>query len=158
MTVPIVLTVCLGNICRSPTAEAAIRQAADDAHVALEVTSAGTGTWHLGQPPNPPMAAAAAAKSLELTGVAQQVDAHMLADASLVLAMDRSNLADLEDIAAEHGVTTPIVLLRRFDPATTDGDSLDVPDPYGGGADGFNEVVDICLRTAPHVVAAIAAS
>jgi protein-tyrosine phosphatase len=151
-----VLTVCLGNICRSPTAEAAILEAATAAGVDLEVASAGTGDWHLGHPPNAQMRAAASAVGLELRGTAQQVDAELIGWADLVLVMDRSNLADVRRIAEGAGVDTPVVLFRRFDPdaAPSDGYEADeVPDPYGGGPDGFAEVVRICRRTAGALVA-----
>lgn len=151
---PRVLVVCLGNICRSPTGEAALREAARDAGVAMDVRSAGTGDWHLGQPPDDRMRAAARARGLVLDGVAEQVDATMLAAADLVLAMDRDNRAALERMARAAGITTPIRLFRDFDPET-DGDA-DVPDPYHGRADGFDEVVDICRRTAAGIVAALA--
>lgn len=147
---PVVLTVCLGNICRSPTAEAAIREAAATAGVELEVRSAGTGSWHIGSPPDARMTRAAAQVGLELSGAAAQVDAGDLDDADLVLAMDRSNLEDLRRLAESAGVTTPIRLFREFDPEA-DGE-LDVPDPYYGGEDGFVEVVAMVRRTAPHVV------
>lgn len=146
---PVVLTVCLGNICRSPTAQAAIEEAAADAGVAVEVRSAGTGAWHVGEPPDRRMTAAAAEVGLELHGHAQRVDAEALRSADLVLAMDGSNLRDLRRLADEAHITTPIHLFREFDPDAPDGD--DVPDPYYGGPDGFREVVEICRRTA-HVV------
>lgn len=156
-----VLTVCLGNICRSPTAEAAIVAAAEAAGLTLEVASAGTGDWHLGQPPNPPMRDAAAADGLVLRGTAQQVDGDLLAWADVVLVMDRSNLTDVTRIARAAGVDTPVVLFRAFDPevtATVEGrrsvEAPDVPDPYGGGPEGFEEVVRICRRTARAFVAA----
>lgn len=144
-----VLTVCLGNICRSPTAEAALREAAADRGIDLEVRSAGTGDWHVGAPPNPPMVAAAADVGLLIDGSGAQVTAADLAWADLVVAMDRHNLADLRRMADLAGVDTPIHLYREFDPE--DGD-LDVPDPYGGHTDGFAEVVRICRRTAPHLL------
>ena len=155
-----VLTVCLGNICRSPTAEAALVEAAEEIGLALEVASAGTGDWHLGQPPNPPMRSAAAAAGLELRGTAQQVDAELLAWADVVLVMDRKNLTDVVRIAEDAAIPTPIALFRSFDPERTrasvsDGYASDeVPDPYGGEADGFEEVVRICRRTAREIVAA----
>jgi len=151
-----VLTVCLGNICRSPTAEAALIEAATAAGIDLEVASAGTGDWHLGQPPNADMRSAASAAGLELRGTAQLVDADLLRWADLVLVMDRSNLADVERIASGAGVETPVVLFRRFDPesAASGGSEADeVPDPYGGGREGFDEVVRICRRTARTIVA-----
>ncbi len=154
MGTPTVLTVCLGNICRSPTAEAALREAAADAGLDLQVRSAGTGSWHLGSPPDRRMRQAAGAEDLQLTGTAEQVDAAALQAADLVLAMDRSNLRDLQSLAAAADVTTPIRLFREFDPRA--GDELDVPDPYDGGPDGFVDVVDIARRTAREVVARLA--
>lgn len=152
---PTVLTVCLGNICRSPTAAAAIDEAADAAGVPVTVTSAGTGSWHIGKPPDRRMRAAAADEGLELTGRAQQVDAAMLAEADLVLVMDAHNLAAVQRLANEAGVDTPIRMFREFDPDA--GDDLEVPDPYYGGRDGFVEVVAICRRTASEVVAHLSA-
>jgi protein-tyrosine phosphatase len=149
-----VLAVCLGNICRSPTAEAALREAAAEAGLDLHVRSAGTGDWHVGSPPDRRMRSAAAEVGLTIDGTAEQVDAHMLDEADLVLAMDRSNLRDLERLAATAEVTTPIRLFRAFDPEPGDGE---VPDPYYGGPDGFVEVVDIVRRTAREVVRHLAA-
>ena len=153
------LTVCLGNICRSPTAEAALVEAAAEHGLDVEVASAGTGDWHLGHEPHPPMRAAAAERGLELRGTAQLVDPTLLARADLVLVMDRKNLADVTRIATEHAVDTPIALFRRFDPEPTASPTFDgyapdeVPDPYGGGPEGFDEVVRICRRTARAIVA-----
>ena len=101
---PVVLTVCLGNICRSPTAEAALREAAEQEGTELAVRSAGTGDWHVGRPPDERMRRAAAAEGLNLSGVAAQVTPDDLAQADLVLAMDRANLADLQDFARQAGV------------------------------------------------------
>jgi len=165
-----ILTVCLGNICRSPTAEAALAEAALEAGTELEVASAGTGDWHLGQGPNPTMRAAARAAGLHLDGTAQQVDPELLTWADLVLVMDRQNLVDVERMASAAGVTTPVRLFRAFDPELQDrtgtaaapgstvagpGDYApdEVPDPYGGGPDGFEDVVRICRRTARSIVA-----
>jgi protein-tyrosine phosphatase len=147
---PLVLTVCLGNICRSPTAEAALREAAGQAGFALTVRSAGTGDWHIGSPPDQRMTSAAQQDGLRLSGVGDQVTADHLAEADLVLAMDRSNLADLRDLAARAGVEADIRLYREFDPEA--GEDLDVPDPYYGGPDGFAHVVRMVRRTAPEVV------
>lgn len=151
MSKPSVLLVCLGNICRSPTAQAAVRDAAAQAGMDLSVRSAGTGSWHVGARADERMRLAAGRAGLELEGVAEHVDAQMIADVDLVLAMDATNLADLRDTAARAGVTTPIRLFREFDPAAN-ADDLDVPDPYYGGEKGFAEVVEICRRTARAVV------
>lgn len=151
-----ILTVCLGNICRSPTAEAALVEAAEAAGVALEVASAGTGDWHVGQPPHAPMRAAATAAGLTLRGTAQQVDAELLAWADLVVVMDRSNLAAVTRLADTAGVDTPVVLFRTFDPDDASGgpaEAAEVPDPYGGGAEDYTRVVELCRRTASGLVA-----
>jgi protein-tyrosine phosphatase len=167
-----VLTVCLGNICRSPTAEAALVEAAGAAGVAMEVASAGTGDWHLGSPPDARMQQAAATLGLELRGRADRVSAELLGWADLVLVMDRQNLADVLMATRRAGLDTPVTLFRTFDPAVhaADGRVLDdaptriegpdrryapdeVPDPYSGGPDDFTEVVEICRRTAAALVA-----
>lgn len=147
---PVVLTVCLGNICRSPTAEAALREAAEEAGFHCTVRSAGTGDWHVGSPPDRRMTSAAAEAGLHLSGVGEQVTPDHLDEADLVLAMDRANLADLRDLAAQAEVEADIRLYREFDPEA--GDDLDVPDPYYGGPDGFAHVVRMVRRTAPAVV------
>lgn len=147
---PVVLAVCLGNICRSPTAEAALREAAREAGVPLQVRSAGTGSWHIGSAPDHRMTAAASEVGLDLDGQAQQVDGASLRDADLVLAMDQSNLQDLRRLAEVEGIDTTIRLFREFDPEA-DGD-LDVPDPYYGGADGFTNIVAMCRRAAVQLV------
>lgn len=151
----IVLAVCLGNICRSPAAEAALREAASEVGVDLEVRSAGTGDWHVGQPPDARMREAAAALGLTLAGTAAQVDAKAMQEAHLVLAMDRANLADLQRLARNGGVRTELRLFRDFDPEA--GGEFDVPDPYYGGVDGFTEVVIMVRRTSRRIVECIAA-
>lgn len=145
---------CLGNICRSPTAEAALREAAVDAGVDLEVDSAGTGGWHLGEPPDERMTAAAADVGLRLGGAARQVTAADLATYDLVLAMDRRNLADLTRLAGGELDPERIRLFRSFDP---DAPGEDVPDPYYGGPEGFAHVVEVARRTARAIVAEIRA-
>lgn len=160
-----VLTVCLGNICRSPAAEAALREAAATVGLRIEVDSAGTGDWHLGEPPNPRMQEAAGDMGLELTGRAQQVTPELLEWADLVLVMDRRNLEDVRAIAAHSAVGTPIELFRRFDPELTalGPDDVvqgpdrtyardEVPDPYTGGREDFDEVVRLVRRTAREIV------
>jgi protein-tyrosine phosphatase len=152
---PVVLAVCLGNICRSPTAEAALREAAKEVGLDLDIRSAGTGGWHIGHPPDDRMREAAATLGLTLAGTADQVDAAALQAADLVLAMDRSNLADLERLARISGITADIRLFRAFDPQANG--ELEVPDPFYGGADGFTEVVIMVRRTSRRIVELIAA-
>ena len=145
-----VLTVCLGNICRSPTAEAALKHAAAELGVELEVDSAGTGDWHIGELPDSRMRAAALAHGLELNGRARQVEARDLQDFELVLAMDNDNLRVLESLCGGDVDRSRVALFRRWDPV--DGADLEMPDPYYGGPEGFDEVVEICKRTARALV------
>lgn len=147
-----VLTVCLGNICRSPTAAAALREAAERRGVQLDVDSAGTGEWHIGETPDQRMVRAAAAVGLRVTGRARQVEPDDLA-ADVVLAMDRDNLAVLQRMAADRSGQATIELFRTYDPELADGHEADVPDPYYGGPEGFAQVVEIVRRTADAFVA-----
>lgn len=129
-----VLFVCSGNICRSPTAEAVMRRLIDEAGFAadLEVDSAGTGDWHAGEPPDPRAVAAAAERGLAVTGVARQVSPADFADFDLLLAVDEENLQRLRRMAPP-GSTAQLRLLGEDD----------VPDPYYGGPDGFDLVLDM---------------
>lgn len=142
-----VLFVCLGNICRSPTAHAATLEALTDAGVAndVELDSAGIGGWHIGRPPDVRMQAAAEAGGLTLRGPARQVTAGELADWDLILAMDRDNLAALRAMAPDDAVRDRIRMFRDYDPDAT---AAEVPDPYYGGSQGFAEVVQICRAAA----------
>lgn len=146
------LMVCLGNICRSPTAEAAVREAAQQAGVELEVESAGTGSWHVGDPPDRRMTAAAAEDDLVLAGCARQVTADDFAAFDLVVAMDTSNHAALLALAPDEEARARVRLFRDY--AGEHGQ--DVPDPYYGGTDGFREVVAIVRRAAAGLVDAVA--
>jgi protein-tyrosine phosphatase len=147
-----VLMVCLGNICRSPTAEAAVREAAQAAGVDLHVDSAGTGAWHVGEPPDRRMTAAAAEDGLHLGGAARQVTVDDFDRFDLVIAMDRSNLRDLERLAPDDDARARLRLFRDYAGET----GQDVPDPYYGGPDGFREVVALVRRAATGLVDAIA--
>lgn len=152
-----ILLVCLGNICRSPTAEAALKAALRDAGLdgRVHVESAGTGDWHLGRPPDQRMTRAAASKGLTLEGTASQITPADFARFDLVLVMDRSNLRDVRALAPDESSRDKVRLYREFDP---DADHDEVPDPYDGGEDGFHAVVDIVLRTARGVVEHVRAS
>ncbi|MEX1163436.1 MAG: hypothetical protein WEB03_07635 [Nitriliruptor sp.] len=151
-----VLTVCLGNICRSPTAEAAIVEAAAEADLPVVVRSVGTGAWHVGDPRDPRMTAAAADAGLELTGASELITERALDEADLVVVMDRQNLADVQRIAAAAGIDTPIRLFRAFDVTGLERGDLEVPDPYQGGPAGFALVVEQCRAAAAGVVAHLA--
>lgn len=148
-----ILTVCLGNICRSPTTEAAIREAAERAGLEVEVDSAGTGAWHVGNPPDERMTAAAFDDGLTLRGAARQVTTDDFAAFDLILAMDRSNLRDLLALAPDDGSRAKVRLFRDF----AGEPDQDVPDPYYGGSAGFREVVAIARAGAAGVVEALRA-
>jgi len=151
-----VLFVCLGNICRSPTAEAATREALIaaglDAHV--EIDSAGIGAWHIGNPPDHRMRAAGRAAGLQIDGAARQVRDAELDTWDLIIAMDRRNVADLRAMAPPP-VRDRIRLFRSYDP---DADADEVPDPYYGAEDGFTDVVGLCRAAAAGLVAELAAT
>lgn len=146
-----ILFVCLGNICRSPAAEAALRDALAEAGLAdsVEVDSAGTGDWHIGEPPDPRMVAAAAEAGLTLRGRARLVTREDFETADLILVMDRANLADVRALAPDDAARDKVRLFREFDDGA-DGD--EVPDPYFGGPEGFAEVVDIVRAAARGLV------
>lgn len=148
-----ILTVCLGNICRSPTTEAAIREAAERVDIDVEVDSAGTGAWHVGNPPDRRMTSAALDDGLMLRGAARQVTADDFAAFDLILAMDRANLRDLMALAPDDEGRAKVRLFRDF----AGEPDQDVPDPYYGGSEGFREVVAIARAGAAGVVDAIRA-
>jgi protein-tyrosine phosphatase len=138
------LFVCMGNICRSPTAEGVMRSLLREQGLeeAVEVDSAGTGDWHTGSAPDARATAAARSRGITLEGAARAVAPPDFDDYDLILAADRRNLRDLRAVAppAAHA---RIRLLREFDPASEGAPDLDVPDPYYGGDDGFEHVLDL---------------
>jgi protein-tyrosine phosphatase len=140
-----VLFVCLGNICRSPSAEAVMRKLVADAGLSreIEVDSAGTGPWHVGRPPDERAAAAAADRGYRLTGKGRLVRAEDFDDFDLILAMDRFNRSELLGMAPGAAARAKVRLLREFDPASAGAVDLDVPDPYAGGARGFAVALEL---------------
>jgi protein-tyrosine phosphatase len=140
-----VLFVCLGNICRSPTAEAVMAQLVAEAELqhAIELDSAGTGAWHVGSPPDERATAAAAARGIEMRGSARQVTVEDFERFDLLLAMDADNRRNLREIAPHAEAAAKVRMLREFDPTAAEAVSLDVPDPYYGGEDGFDHVLDL---------------
>ncbi len=138
------LFVCLGNICRSPTAEGIMRDLVEQEGMQeeVEVDSAGTGSWHVGSAPDERASAAAQARGVVLAGAARQVRRSDFEDFDLLLAMDRTNRDDLRLLAPDDQARQKVRLLRDFDPAS-DGRSLDVPDPYYGAEGGFDEVFEL---------------
>ena len=139
------LFVCLGNICRSPTAEGAMRTLVREAGLQerIELDSAGTGGWHVGSAPDERATAAAAGRGVVLEGAARRVRLEDFDDFDLILAMDSANLSDLRALAPDSEGRAKVRLLREFDPASDGADDLDVPDPYYGEGDGFERVLDL---------------
>ena len=141
--------VCLGNICRSPMADVVMRARVDEAGLSsyVVVDSCGTGGWHIGNPMDRRAAATLQAADYDpSTHRAQQWGGHWLEDHDLLLAMDAQNLADLG------GRSERVALFRDWDPI---GRGEDVPDPYYGGDDGFEEVLTMVERTCAQLLAAL---
>jgi protein-tyrosine phosphatase len=139
------LFVCLGNICRSPTAEGVMRELVHEAGLedSIELDSAGTGAWHVGSPPDARAVSAARARGITIEGFARQIRRDDFDDFDLILAMDRSNLRELRQLADGAAGRAKLSLLREFDPAGAGDQDLEVPDPYYGAAGGFDEVLDL---------------
>ncbi len=136
--------VCLGNICRSPTAEASMRKLVDDAGLGarVEIDSAGTGAWHVGEAPDSRARAAGKRRGLQVHGRARKVVVEDFERFDYLIAMDLSNRSDLERLAPSDEGSRKIALLRSFDSSAPE--DAEVPDPYYGGGDGFERVIDIC--------------
>jgi protein-tyrosine phosphatase len=139
------LFVCMGNICRSPTAEAVMRAlvAREGLDGTVEIDSAGTGAWHIGDPPDHRSTAAARARGIVMEGAARQVTEADFEAYDLLLAADAQNVAALRAVAPDEAAAAKVRLLREFDPAAAAAHDLEVPDPYYGGADGFDDVLDM---------------
>jgi protein-tyrosine phosphatase len=139
-----VLFVCLGNICRSPTAEGVMRALVARAGLddTIELESAGTGSWHVGSPPDARAAEVALARGMALDGRARQVTPADFHRFDLLVAMDRANRRELLRLCNGPDERAKVRLLREFDPAGG-GEELDVPDPYYGADGGFEEVFDL---------------
>jgi protein-tyrosine phosphatase len=141
-----VLFVCLGNICRSPLAEGIfqhlVRQAGLDDR--FEIDSAGTGSWHVGERPDARAQMVATRHGVPLESRGRQITDEDLLRYDWVIAMDRENLRALERMASAVGSNAEIHLLREFDP---DGEGDEVPDPYYGGASGFETVYEMVYRS-----------
>ncbi|UTI64021.1 low molecular weight phosphotyrosine protein phosphatase [Paraconexibacter antarcticus] len=152
------LFVCMGNICRSPTAEAVMRQRLEGVGLAgeVEVDSAGTGAWHVGRPPDERSAAAAARRGVTLSGAARQVRDADFADFDLLLCADGANVRELlARLAPDDPARARVRRLREFDPAAVARGDLDVPDPYYGGPRGFDDVLDLVTAACDGLLAAV---
>ncbi|MDF1564960.1 MAG: low molecular weight phosphotyrosine protein phosphatase [Deltaproteobacteria bacterium] len=138
--------VCLGNICRSPLAEAVLQQMVRTRGLEdqIEIESRGTGDWHLGQPADPRMQAAATRHGVPMSTRAELFEEEDFADFDLILSMDRARFGELERRMPRR-VKAALRLFRDYDPEASG--PADVPDPYYGGEDGFEEVYRIVERT-----------
>ena len=142
-----ILFVCLGNICRSPTAEGVMRRlvAQQGLEDEIEIDSAGTGGWHVGAPPDKRATEAARRRGTTLEGAARRFYPATDFDRfDLILAMDAENRRDLLALAPDDDTRAKV---RMFLP----GDR-DVPDPYYGGADGFERVLDLVEEAAQELL------
>ena len=136
----------------------------------IELDSAGTGAWHVGNPPDDRASAAARSRGIELDGRARQIRREDFDDFDLIVAMDSENLRELRRLAPGRQEREKVRLLREFDPASGVGDAgqpsrplaqrvagdLDVPDPYYGGPNGFDDVLDIVTAGCRGLAADIA--
>ena len=148
-TPPAILFVCLGNICRSPTAEAVFRRKAQLEGLDVIIESAGTGAWHAGEPPDPRAIEHGERRGYDFSGQsARKVTATDFSRFDYVLAMDQSNLMDLRRVcpAGYSGQLSPFL---KFAPHT---ESKNVPDPYYGGEDGFTQVIDLIEQASDGLI------
>ncbi len=144
-----ILAVCAGNICRSPAAEAAIRVAADRAGLDVEVDSAGTGSWNIGEPPQPQSVSAGARAGLEIGGRARKMNSADFARFDMIVVMDRANLRDVLELAPSLEDRAKVRLFRTFDPET---DSDEVPDPFGGTDEAYDATIAQVVAAAAGLV------
>ncbi|HEY6882031.1 MAG TPA: low molecular weight protein-tyrosine-phosphatase [Polyangiales bacterium] len=145
--------VCLGNICRSPTAEGVMAHLVKLAGLteAIEVDSAGTAAYHVGERPDRRTIATAKLHGIELPSRARQFERTDFARFDLVLAMDTNNRDDLLQLAPDSHARAKVLLLRDFEPGAAPEAS--VPDPYYGDQQGFEEVFSICERACHGLLA-----
>jgi len=144
--------VCLGNICRSPLAEGVFKSLVQQEGLQgeIHISSAGVGGWHVGELPDERMLQTAKNNGILLNSRARQFQPADFQETDLVLAMDRSNWVALEQMSPSPEGIEKIRMFRSFDPQAEG--SLDVPDPYYGGNQGFDNVFDMVSRTCPEIL------
>ena len=146
--------VCLGNICRSPTAEGVLRNLAarEAPDLALEIDSAGTADYHIGAPPDPRSQAAAKKRGIDISGLrARQVSQSDFERFDLILAMDRENLRELQALEPRGGHAQ----LKLFLDYAPELNLRDVPDPYYRDAAAFEQVLDLTAAASRGLLAAL---
>ena len=138
------LFVCLGNICRSPAAEGVFLHLLNERGLSDQfvVDSAGTGGWHVGNPPDRRMQAAANRRGISLPSRARQIDLDDLREFDLVLTMDEANLMAVQGLAREAGSSATASIKPMLSYARSFSET-EVPDPYFGGDSGFEHVLDL---------------
>ncbi len=138
-----VLFVCLGNICRSPQAEGIFRHMVRELRLQdrVRIDSAGTAAYHTGESPDPRTRATSARRGVPLQHAARQFQVADFDRFDHILAMDRHNLAAMVELVRQPQDRSKLALLRSFDP---NADDPSVPDPYYGGAHGFDHVFEVC--------------
>ena len=135
-----VLFVCLGNICRSPTAEAVMKGLVESRQLSIEIDSAGTAAYHIGKSPDARSQQAALKRGINMSGQsARQVTEHDFYEFDYILAMDKANHRDLLSIKPNNSHAQLLLFLREFGSMGYD----EVPDPYYGGEQGFELVLDL---------------
>ena len=137
-----ILFVCMGNICRSPAGECVMRRLVESEGLSesIECDSAGTIDFHSGKSPDARMQRAGAARGIEIQGAARQVKRADLEEFDIVLAMDRENLRDIQRLGKKGASPTRLKLFCDY---CTEHKTTDVPDPYYGGDEGFETVLDL---------------
>ena len=142
-----VMMVCLGNICRSPMAEAVLVYHAKEAGLSIKVDSSGTGDWHIGQNAHANTLKVLKERGYILKHTVKQFRPKYFNERDLIIAMDLSNLSDLEEMATEQGVEANIRLLREFDPQLSHlpkgHRQLAVPDPFHHPLEEFRNVLNM---------------
>ena len=149
-----VLFVCLGNICRSPTADGLFQKLVSDAGLTkrIQVDSAGTASWHHGRAPDPRSIAAAKKRGFDLSGLrARAIKRSDFDEFDYILAMDENNLADLHSLKPA-GYTGQLGLFLAF---SSQKNYREVPDPYHGGSEGFEVVLDLVEDAAAGLLKSI---
>ncbi len=145
-----ILFVCLGNICRSPAAEGVLHAYAQKSQVDVRVDSAGTSSFHIGEPADKRMREAASKRGYDLTSRSRMVTRRDFSEFDLVIAMDRNNYRELSILAG--GPTRKLKLLSDY---LEDSWPRDVPDPYYGGEEGFEKVLDMLEAACPKILASL---
>jgi protein-tyrosine phosphatase len=147
--------VCTGNICRSPMAESVFRARTAEAGLdgVVEVDSAGTGGWHEGDGADPRTVSVLEEHGYDGAHTARQFQSSWFSRLDLVIALDTGHLKALRRLAPTPEDAAKVRLLRSYDPAA--GDDLDVPDPYYGGLDGFEECLEMVEAASEGLLAAV---